>query len=65
MCNAAIQFESSLKVIKRSTYMLINWTGRLQAKIATKLVKQIYSAEENLLQIPGKEKMYLIDQGRV
>lgn len=45
--------------------MLINWTGRLQAKIATKLVKQIYSAEENLLQIPGKEKMYLIDQGRV
>jgi len=31
--------ESSMRVIKRSMFMIGNWTGKLQSKIARKLIK--------------------------
>lgn len=34
-----ISIESSMRVIKRSMFMIGNWTGKLQSKIARKLVK--------------------------
>lgn len=54
-----------MKVIKRSMFMIAHWTGRLQSKVATRLVKELYSTEEPLSMIPGKEKFYIVDQGRI
>jgi hypothetical protein len=34
--------------------MVLNWSGKLQNKIADKLVKEVYKEDQFLLQPPGK-----------
>ena len=60
-----IQIESGLQVIKNSIFMIANWTGKFQSKVAEKLVKEVYKAEETLPQSFGKEKLYILDKGRI
>lgn len=62
---AEIKLESNLKVLKRSVFMLVNWTGKMQNKMARKMIKEVFQPEELLLQAPGKEKLYILDKGRI
>lgn len=46
-------------------FMIGNWTGKLQYKIARKLIKEIYAIDESLPQTFGKEKIYILEKGKI
>ena len=52
-------------MVKTSVFFLSNWTIKFQKRIANYLVRKVYSPDEVLLQTRGKEKIYILSQGKV
>ena len=55
----------NLKIIKTSVFFLCHWSKKFQNRIATKLHRCIYSPQESLTQIHGKEKIFLLERGKM
>ena len=53
------------QLVKSNIFFLYHWTKKFQITIADKLIRQLYSPEEQLLQIQGKEKLYILCRGKV
>jgi hypothetical protein len=56
---------NKIQLLKTSVFFLSHWTKRFQRSIAHKLVRQIYSPEEPLLQPLGKERIFILHRGTV
>ena len=56
---------TKFQLIKTSVFFLCHWTKKFQRTIADKLVRQVYSPEQVLPQIHGKEKIYILSRGKI
>jgi hypothetical protein len=46
-------------------FFLCHWSKNFQRKIATKLIRQVYSPDEVLPQVHGKERLYILGSGKI
>ena len=53
------------QLVKSNIFFLCHWSNRFQKTIADKLIRHVYSPDECLTQIQGKEKLYVLNKGKI
>jgi hypothetical protein len=62
---AEVTVYDKFQLIKTNVFFLCHWTKNFQKNIASKLVRQVYSPNEVLSQLSGKEKLYILSRGKI
>lgn len=52
-------------IVKHSIFFLCRWSKYFQNNVSMKLTHALYSPNDILAQIKGKEKIYLIKSGKI
>lgn len=52
-----------INIVKTSLFMLANFSKRMQIELSKRMVKAIYPPNTTLLQILGKEKLFILAKG--
>ena len=60
-----ISNENSLRILKSSLFYVCNWSKRFQSEVAKKVHKKIFTPNEEIVQVPGKERIYIFKKGKV
>ena len=63
--NIEVTGFNKFQLIKSNVFFLCHWTKRFQRIIADKLIRQVYSPDECLMQIQGREKLYILSKGKI
>ena len=62
---AEVTGYTQFQLVKSNVFFLCHWTNRFQRKIAEKLIRQVYSPEECLSQVQGRERLYILSKGKI
>lgn len=58
-------FYNGLDIVKSSIFFICHWSKHFQSEIAKNLIKKILHPNEMVVQLPGKEKIYIVRNGKL
>jgi hypothetical protein len=62
---ADIDSYHKLETVKRSIFFICQWSKKFKQRVAEGLVKTLYTPQETLTQVQGKERLFLLVSGRL
>lgn len=62
---ADIDSYHKLETVKNSIFFICHWSKKFKQRVAINLIKVLYSPQETLTQVHGKEKIFILVSGKI